>query len=320
MPALLGGYELLSRIGSGGMAEVFLARKAGPEGFEKRVALKRILPHLAGQPDFVAMFLEEARLAARLDHPHIVHVHDFGLDGDDYYLAMEHVAGADLAALNRRSQERRIPIPLADAAGLLHAACEALHHAHEQGIIHRDVSPSNLLVSYEGVVKLADFGVAKAEARAAQAWSRAGVLKGKLGYMSPEQVSGRGIDRRSDVWSLGVCAWELATGRRLFSGDDERALLERVRAAEVPPPTSRRAVPPALEEILMRALAGDPDARFPTARAFGEALARWMAETRVPPSPARLEAHMTRLFGADAAERARAPEAPVEPTVRHENG
>ncbi|MGZ3438716.1 MAG: serine/threonine-protein kinase, partial [Polyangia bacterium] len=163
MPATVGGYELLQRLAVGGMAEVFLARRAGPDGFEKRVALKRILPHLAKQQDFVAMFLDEAKLASRLDHSHIVHIHDFGRDADAYYLAMEYVCGEDLAAIVRRANELDLPLPFAEVATVLVAACEALHHAHEQGVVHRDVTPANLLVSYDGVVKLADFGIAKSQ-------------------------------------------------------------------------------------------------------------------------------------------------------------
>jgi len=313
MAAIVGGYELVSRIAVGGMAEVFLARKAGPEGFEKRLALKRILPHLSHQPDFVSMFLDEARVAARLDHPHIVHIHDFGQDGDNYYLAMEHVAGADLSSIIRRSRAERAPIAFADAATLLIAACEALHHAHEQGVVHRDVTPSNLLVSYDGVVKLADFGIAKLDAGTDR--TRSGALKGKVPYMSPEQACGRALDRRTDVYSLGVCAWELLCGRRLFFDDNELALLAKVQLAEVPRPTTvRRSIPRGLETALMRALERSAAARFATAREFGEALSAWLLGAGGHPSQARLGGYMTRLFGADAAARARAPEPPVGPT------
>src|SRR5262245_17627150 len=172
MPSLLGGYQLVERIAVGGMAEVFLARKAGPQGFEKVVALKRILPHLGRQPHFVAMFLEEARLAARLAHPNVVTIHDFRVDGKTYYLAMEHVAGEELQTIGRRAAELGRPVSLDDALTVLVGACEALEHVHEHGIVHRDVTPSNLLVSFDGVVKLADFGIAKAEARAFQLETR----------------------------------------------------------------------------------------------------------------------------------------------------
>jgi serine/threonine-protein kinase len=314
MAALLGGYELVQRIAVGGMAEVFLARKPGPDGFCKRVAVKRILPHLQSSPDFVKMFLDEARLAAQLDHPHIVHLHDFGRDGDTYYLAMEHVAGEDLQSIIRRGRHAGLPIAPADAATLLIAACEALHHAHEQGIVHRDVTPSNLLVSYEGVVKLADFGIAKAETCAPV--TQAGALKGKLAYMSPEQAAGQAADRRCDVYSLGICAWELLTGRRLHVGLTELELLARVQLGKIPRiGCRRREVPRRLEAIVLRALARDPERRWPTARAFGEAVSGWLAQAGQAPSQARIGAYMTRLFGADAASRSRAPELPLEPTV-----
>ena len=313
MPALLGGYELLQRLAVGGMAEVFLARRVGPEGFEKRVALKRILPHLATQPDFVRMFLDEARLAARLDHPHIVHLHDFGRDGDTYYLAMELVAGEDLQSIIRTGHKLSQPIAPAEAATLLVAACEALHHAHEQGVVHRDVTPSNLLVSYDGVIKLADFGIAKAESAAAT--TVAGALKGKIAYMSPEQAGGQAIDRRSDVYSLGVCAWELLSGRRLRVAETEIEMLAKVQAGEVPRlHTMRRELPRALCAIVERALAREPEARFPTARAFGEALADWSARAGLVRSEARVAAYLGRLFGAGAAERARRVDLPLEPT------
>jgi serine/threonine-protein kinase len=314
MSAVLGGYELLQRLAVGGMAEVFLARKAGPAGFEKRLALKRILPHLSDQPDFVHMFLDEAKLAARLDHPNIVHIHDFGRDGDLYWLAMEYVLGEDLEAICKRARSQNAPVSPIDAATLLAHACEGLHHAHEQGVVHRDVTPSNLLVSYDGVVKLADFGIAKAEESIGR--THAGALKGKIAYMSPEQARGEAIDRRTDVYSLGVCGWELVTGRRLRL--PERTDLETLADAqrgEVPLPSTVRPVPAALEEILMKALAPVADDRWPTARALGEALRGFIAAQGETSSPARLAAWLERLFGPHAADRTQTLEIPLEPTV-----
>ena len=277
MALTLGGYQLVRRIAVGGMAEVFLALKTGPSGFAKQVAIKRILPHLASDPELVAMFLDEARLAARLDHPHIVHIHDLGVDAGNYYLAMEYVAGVDVAAMGRAGNERGARVPDACAAALLEQAASALEYAHQKGIIHRDVTPANLLVSWEGVLKLADFGIAKAEARATR--TAAGALKGKIAYMSPEQAGGGDVDGRSDVYALGVCAWELLCGRRLHGAADDLETLARVRAGEAEPVAAVRPdAPPALAAIVERALERDPDRRWPTARAFGEALGAWLRE------------------------------------------
>ncbi|HEX8950705.1 MAG TPA: serine/threonine-protein kinase, partial [Polyangia bacterium] len=304
VPATLGGYELLQRLAVGGMAEVFLARRAGPDGFEKRVAVKRILPHLAKQADFVAMFLDEAKLAAGLEHPHIVHIHDFGKDGDAYYLAMEYVCGEDLSALWRRANELGAPLPFADVATILVAACEALHHAHEQGVVHRDVTPANLLVSFDGVVKLADFGIAKSQAAASRAQTTAGTLKGKVPYMSPEQARARPLDRRSDLFSLGVVAWELLTGKRLFHRRSELDMLRAVQMSDVPPLASVRPdVPPALAAAVETALEASVDDRWDDAAELAQALLAWLAAAGETPSKARVAATMARLFGSDAAER-----------------
>jgi len=304
------------------MAEVFLARRPGPDGFAKRVAVKRILPHLAKQPDFVAMFLDEARTAAALDHPHIVHIHDFGRDrdsheGDAYYLAMEYVNGEDLAALWRRANELGAPLAPADVATILVAACEALHHAHEQGVVHRDVTPANLLVSYDGVVKLADFGIAKSQAAASRAQTTAGTLKGKIPYMSPEQARARSLDRRSDLFSLGVVAWELCTGRRLFRRKSEMEMLRAVQMCDVPPLRSVRPdLPPGLAVAIETALEPVVEDRWNSAAELAHALLAWLAAAGETPSKTRLAETMARLFGRDAAERRLAAEtAPVETTT-----
>ena len=288
------------------MAEVFLARRPGPDGagFEKRVAIKRILPHLAKQADFVAMFLDEARLAATLDHPHIVHIHDFGVDGGAYYLAMEYVCGEDVQALMRKSADDKMALPFVDVATLLVAAAEALHHAHERGVVHRDVTPANLIVSYDGVVKLADFGIAKSQAVASRAQTNAGTLKGKIPYMSPEQARARPLDRRSDLFSLGVVAWELLTGKRLFHRRNELDMLRAVQMCDVPPLASVRPdVPPALAAAVETALAADPDERWATAAELAGALSAWLASAGETSPKVHLSETMARLFGADAAER-----------------
>jgi serine/threonine-protein kinase len=286
------------------MAEVFLARRPGPDGFEKRVALKRILPHLAKQRDFVAMFLDEAKLAARLAHPHIVQIYDFGRDGDAYYLAMEYVCGEDLSALWRRANELHAPLPFADVATILVSACEALHHAHEQGVVHRDVTPANLLVSYDGTVKLADFGIAKSQAAASRAQTTVGTLKGKVPYMSPEQARARRVDRRSDLFSLGVVAWELLTGKRLFQRRSELDTLRAVQMSDVPSLASVRPdVPPALAAAIETALEPRAEDRWDTAADLAHALLAWLSAAGETPSKTRLATTMARLFGGDAAER-----------------
>src|SRR5688572_513451 len=230
----LGPYTLLRRLAVGGMAEIFLARRDGPAGFSKVVALKRILPHLSTLPEFVSMFLDEARLAARLTHPHVVQIYDFGEVEGTYFISMEYVPGEDLLAAIKRARELERPVPPIVACSILSAVCDGLHYAHELrdeygkalGIVHRDVTPSNVLISFDGVVKLADFGIAKAEHRSTH--TAVGALKGKYAYMSPEQAKGEKLDRRSDLFSLGVAAHELLTGRRLFARDSELAVLKAI--------------------------------------------------------------------------------------------
>jgi serine/threonine-protein kinase len=271
--ATLGGYDLIERLAVGGMAEVFLAQRG-----EERVAVKRILPHLVEKPDFVAMFLEEARIAKSLAHPHLIAMRDFGHDGDSWFLAMEYVAGEDLSALVKRARRMDAPIPPADVAAILIAAADALAHAHAAGIVHRDVTPSNLMVSYDGVVKLADFGIASTQAQAGEP------VKGKRKYMAPEQAAGGPIDRRADVYSLGLCGWELLSGKR-----DAK-----------------------LTAIVLKAMHRDPERRWQSAHEFRDALRSWLAASCLVPS---LATTMRWLFGADARERERRAEVPTEPTA-----
>jgi serine/threonine-protein kinase len=309
----LGRYELTLRLATGGMAEVFLARQVGLGGFEKTVAVKRILPHLASSPEVVQMFLDEAQLAARLDHPHITHIYDFGSAGGLPYLAMELVPGEDLAEIARMAAQRGLPVPPSALATLLIAACDALHYAHEMrgptgqplGIVHRDISPSNVLVRYDGGVKIADFGIARAETRANR--THTGVLKGKYAYMSPEQARGEPVDRRADIWSLGVCGWELLAGRRLFARDSEPAITNAVLTARVPSPgTFRPDAPPGLADVILRALARDPAARWQTAQTMQLALEEYLSGAGTMPSKITLARYMRHLFGAErAAERER---------------
>jgi eukaryotic-like serine/threonine-protein kinase len=268
----LGKYDLIRQIAIGGMAELYLARTVGIEGFEKLSVIKRILPQFAANASFVDMFLNEARLAATLHHPNVAQVYDIGLENGDYFFAMEYVHGEDLDRMSAQSVEQGVPISLDAVLTLVAGLCAGLHYAHEKAgpdgtplqIVHRDVSPSNVLVSYDGAVKLVDFGIA----RGAQAKpTTKGGLKGKIAYMSPEQCRADiALDRRSDIYSIGTMLYELSTGRTPFHGETEYAVLNQIVNSDVPAPTTFLPdYPPALERIVLRALARDPMRRYTTA-------------------------------------------------------
>ncbi len=238
-----GDYRLLRRLGKGGMAEVFLARRRGAVGFEKTLVVKRILPQLAGDPSFVKMFIDEAKLSAELHHPNIVEVYDLGEIDGRLYIAMEYVAGKNLHEVLRAAAAAAAPLEWTMAAHLARETARALHHAHEHrspggaplSVIHRDVSPSNVMVGHDGVVKLLDFGIAKAAVQSGDEGTRTGTVKGKFSYMAPEQLDGLRVDRRADVFALGVLLWELATGVRLFRdgvGVQLRVLDENARRGQ----------------------------------------------------------------------------------------
>jgi len=236
-----GEYYLTKRIAYGGMAELFRARRrTGVEGFEKILAIKKILPHLSSDRDFITMFINEAKIAAQLSHENIVQIFDFGKFEESYYLAMEYVWGNSLKAIQTKAQEQGLPLNL--ALYTISRACMGLDYAHRKkgtgsetlDIVHRDISPQNILVSYEGEVKLVDFGIAKAAFQSAE--TKSGVFKGKIPYMSPEQVMGGHIDRRSDIFSLGIVLYELLTGQRLFQGVSEFEIIEKVKTCQITPP------------------------------------------------------------------------------------
>ncbi len=267
-----GQYTLLERIATGGMAEVWKARMRGVEGFQKTVAIKRILPHMTDNADFVGMFIDEAKLAAQLSHPNIVHIYDLGKIGRDYYIAMEYVEGKDLRSLLNAGRQKSLYLPLSLCLLIASRVANALDYAHrkrdfedrELGLVHRDVSPQNVLLTYDGDVKLCDFGIAKAVSSVSQ--TLIGALKGKLQYMSPEQAWGRPVDARSDLFSLGSVLFEMLTGERLFAGDSEISVLESVRQGKVRSPRQvNPAVPKDVDDIVVRALAAAPQARFQSA-------------------------------------------------------
>ena len=272
-PDRFGQYEILERIASGGMAELYKAKRTGVEGFQKIVAIKKILPHLADDEDFITMFADEAKLAAQLNHPNIIHIYDLGkIQAGGYFIAMEYVDGRDLRAIQMGARQFDVPLPVPLAVYIASKVASALDYAHrrrdaesrELNIVHRDVSPQNILISYEGDIKLCDFGIAKAASKASK--TQSGALKGKIQYMSPEQAWGKPIDRRSDLFSLGVVLHELLTGDRLFQGDTDINVLEKVRTAEVAPPSrSNPEVPKNLDTVVLKALAREPDDRYANA-------------------------------------------------------
>ncbi len=272
LPARLGRYEILGDLAVGGMAEILLARVVGPSGFERPVVVKRILPHLARQDGFVAMFLDEARIAAGIRHHNVIKVEELHQGDDGLFLVMEYLEGESAAGLMRRLFTRDETLDLGLAAYVVAESCAGLHAAHEmtdaegtvQHVVHRDVSPQNLFVTYDGQVKVLDFGVAKAADRITR--TEVGQLKGKFEYMSPEQCSSRPIDRRSDIFALGIVLYELTTGRKLFKRESPA---ETVRAicdhGIVPPSRLIEEYPAALEQICLRALEAAPEDRYATA-------------------------------------------------------
>jgi len=268
----VGRYEVVGRLAMGGMAEILLGRLRGPSGFERPVVIKRILPHLAEQGTFVDMFLDEARLAARIQHRNVVQVHELGREGNDLFLVMEYLEGENAAGLIRRSLVAGADLHPAICAYIVAEACSGLHSAHELtdtagnplNLVHRDVSPQNIFVAYNGAVKVLDFGIAKAADRTAH--TEVGQLKGKFEYMSPEQCRGKPIDRRSDIFALGIVLYELVTRRRLFKRATKLAVLEAVCRDPIVPPSSLEPLcPPSLDAVILRALSKRADERYATA-------------------------------------------------------
>ncbi|MET0402846.1 MAG: protein kinase [Cystobacter sp.] len=277
MTQQVGKYQLIRKLATGGMAEVYLAKAAGPRGFEKTLVLKRILPHLAEEPAFVEMFLSEAMLAARLTHPHIVQIFDFGEADDAYFLAMEYIDGPSLRTLVKRSVALRLPLPTTLCARVVSQACEGLAFAHDfvdpdtgrpQGLIHRDISPDNILLSRQGTAKVVDFGIAKAADQGGHR-TATGVIKGKISYMPPEQLRAKDMDRRVDVYALGVVLYELLTAHKPFESTSEASLMQAILfESATPAATHRPDLPGKLLGILDRALAKNREQRYPDCHAF----------------------------------------------------
>ena len=276
-------YRVIERLASGGMAEVFLAESAGIEGFKKRVAIKRVLPHLSEKKRFIAMFLDEARLSAHLSHSNVVQVFDIGVGDNAYFIVMEYVDGADLKGVIDYMKKTGRTMPVEAAALIAVKICEGLTYAHElrssEGqplhIVHRDMSPPNVLITKHGEVKIVDFGLAKASSQLEK--SEAGIIKGKFSYLSPEAAQGQEVDHRTDIFAVGIILWEMLAGRRLFLGDSDFATVKQVQQAQVPKLSQINAdAPPDLDRILSRALARDATHRYGSARDLGKDLTQFL--------------------------------------------
>ncbi len=309
-PEKFGRYILLDRIGAGGMAEVFRAVMPGVEGFQRTFVVKRILAERAQSPYFVDMFVQEARINALLHHPNIVQVFDFGNVGGNYFLAMEYVRGRDVSEILRRLRDRNRPCPVGVAAFIAREVAAALVYAHTLAapdgtpfnIVHRDISPSNIICLRAGGVKLLDFGIAKALGEPEVEKTGHGTFKGKLSYISPERIKDLPVDGRADLFALGAVLWELLAGRKLFRGQSDFQTLKNVAEMEVPPPSSiRRDVPPELDRIVARALARDPAERYPTGQALADDLDGVLEAMRH--QPRALPELLRELFGAELTSR-----------------
>lgn len=281
---VVGRYALYGKIASGGMATVYFGRMVGAAGFMRTVAIKRLHPHLAEEPDFVSMMIDEARLVARVQHPNVAQIIDVVNEGGELIIVMDYVAGEALSRLLRAESQRHHQVPPAIASAVMSGVLHGLHAAHTAksehgeplGIVHRDVSPHNIMVGVDGLARVIDFGVAKAAGRIQT--TRGGVVKGKLPYMAPEHVGGQEVSRQADVYAAGVVLWELLTGRRLFRADDDIKLFSAVLAGASDPPSRwAPSIPRALDDVVMRALARGPASRFGTAREMADALGHAVA-------------------------------------------
>ncbi|MBK7860603.1 MAG: protein kinase [Archangiaceae bacterium] len=307
----IGNYELLKKLATGGMAEVWLANQIGIEGFNRHIVVKRILPHLSEDPEFVQMFLNEAKIASRFNHPNIAQIYDLGQGDGQYFIAMEFIHGEDLGRLMRKawSTGQWIARPL--AIRIIAEACKGLFYAHtrndERGqplkVVHRDISPQNILISFDGSVKLVDFGIAKAADQASM--TKSGAIKGKFAYMAPEQAGGKPLDARTDIFALGLVLYELLTGVRPLKRDSELATLQAALECAIDPPSVVAEVPAELDDVVMRALAKAPDDRYRDASAFQMALEEFLIGQRLVATSVQISELMETLFAERRAEEQR---------------
>ena len=302
-PEIFGKYYLVDRIAVGGMAEIFKAKTFAQAGFEKLLVIKRILTRHTVKEEFVAMFIDEAKITAKLQHPNIVHTYDFGILQGNAYIAMECVEGKDTKQLLSKLSRRRKHLPEEFAVFIAHQMLTGLEHAHDRvdnegvelRVVHRDISPANILVSYEGEVKVADFGIAKARSEAED--TKDGVLKGKFEYMSPLQAQGKKVDHRTDIFSTGIVLWEMLTGRRLFKTDSDLATLEKIKAGRYPPPSALNPrICDRLDSIVTKALAVRESDRYQTAREFADALESYLYPSTPNSVQRSLRNFMKRIF------------------------
>ena len=303
MAVPFGKYELLRKLATGGMGQIFLARPQGSRGLSHLVVVKRLLPHLATDRGFLNMFVDEAKIASRLHHPNIVHIHELGQAQGSHFLVMDYVPGEDLRTLVEFAHAVGKPVLLAVALRVVADAALGLHHAHQAkdgkgkplGLVHRDVSPPNILVGFDGGTRLIDFGVAKAAGRLQE--TATGFLKGKYPYMSPEQIDARPVDRRSDVFSLGVVLWELCTRQRLFKGSNELTTARLVSDCSVPPPVRvNRELPKELDRVVLKALQRNLDLRYPDAAAFRAAIEELLTALGLAGTARDVSAYMHELY------------------------
>jgi serine/threonine protein kinase len=313
-----GNYQLLKRLATGGMAQIYLARSRGPKASNQLVVVKRILPHLGENKEFVQMFLDEAKIAARLAHPNIVAIYDLGAQDDSFFIAMEYIHGEDVRRMCKRAGGMGLELPVPLACRIIIDACAGLDYAHKKtdggkplNIVHRDVSPQNILVSFKGEVKVVDFGIAKAADQATV--TRSGVLKGKYSYMSPEQAGGKKVDCRSDVFALGVVLYELLTSTRLFKRSSDMQTLAAVAECNVMPPSQvNPRVPPDLDPIVLKALAKDPEARYADALQLQTDLEAWLRNRKLSATNAELAGFLRHVYEERLAREARSGSIVVE--------
>jgi len=302
-PTRFGKYLLLEKLAVGGMAQLYRAKITGVQGFEKLIAIKTILPHLSSEKELLNSFIDEAKLAALLHHQNVVQIYDFGTMEGSYFIAMEFLLGKDLRQVFGKSHERDLPLSNEHALYITNRICSGIDYAHTlkdfQGkplnIIHRDISPQNIFVTYEGEIKIVDFGIAKAASQSTI--TQFGMIKGKVAYMSPEQASGRPIDHRSDIFSIGILLYEMVTGKRMFTGTDTLQILAKVSRAEFEPPeVAHSGLPPKIYQVLNKALMKEPEERYQSCGEMLADLEECMFQLSLRPTARRLSQYMKELF------------------------